>query len=203
MHIKLSDIGKRYNRDWIFRHLDYNFESGKAYAILGSNGSGKSTLLKTIAGFISPTEGNIEYENTAVLAQEEVFKEVAFAAPYLEIYEEFTLPEALRFHEKLKPLSIEASALMDVIRLPLYKRIETFSSGMKQKVKLALAIYSETSMLFLDEPTINLDAKSKSWYEEQIQNVKANKLIVVSSNYEKVEYSFAAELIQIENFKAS
>ena len=60
MQIKLTNTGKRFNREWIFRHFDYEFFSGKSYAIIGSNGSGKSTLLQVISGSISQNEGKIE-----------------------------------------------------------------------------------------------------------------------------------------------
>jgi len=61
MKITLSDAGKRFNREWIFRHFDYSFFSSNAYAITGPNGSGKSTLLQFIAGALMPSEGRLTY----------------------------------------------------------------------------------------------------------------------------------------------
>jgi len=203
MQIKLCHIGKRFNRDWIFRDVNCHFQKGKAYAILGANGSGKSTLLQLISGFQSPTEGKIEFRDAETIENDDVYKHVAFAAPYLEIYESFTIPEIVKFQSKLKPFSIEFQNLFDLLELPLRKKIDTFSSGMKQKLKLGLAIHSKVSLLLLDEPTINLDAKTKQWYKQQVENVKKGKLLIVSSNFEEIEYEFADELIQIKNFKAS
>src|ERR1700735_481923 len=62
MKITLTDAGKRFNRDWIFRHLSYEFSSQHHYAITGPNGSGKSTLLQVIAGAIGISEGLVSYE---------------------------------------------------------------------------------------------------------------------------------------------
>ena len=63
MTISLSDAGKRFNRDWIFRHFNYTFEAGQSYAITGPNGSGKSTLLQALSGGMYINEGKIEYRN--------------------------------------------------------------------------------------------------------------------------------------------
>ena len=64
MTISLSDAGKRFNREWIFRHFTYNLESGNSYAITGPNGSGKSTLLQVLSGSMMMNEGNIQYSIT-------------------------------------------------------------------------------------------------------------------------------------------
>src|SRR6185503_17366945 len=61
MTISLSDAGKRFNREWIFRHFTYTFEEGKSYAVIGPNGSGKSTLLQVISGAMHANEGIIQY----------------------------------------------------------------------------------------------------------------------------------------------
>ncbi|MBM3440642.1 MAG: ATP-binding cassette domain-containing protein, partial [Bacteroidetes bacterium] len=99
MKISLSDTGKRYNREWIFRHFSFDFYSGKAYAITGNNGSGKSTLLQVIGGAIMASEGMICYEHADKnIAAEKLFEHITIAAPYLELTEEMTLLEFLHFH---------------------------------------------------------------------------------------------------------
>ncbi len=62
MKVSLTDTGKRFNREWIFRHLNYTFEKGNSYAIIGPNGSGKSTLLQAISGSMYIHEGSMKYE---------------------------------------------------------------------------------------------------------------------------------------------
>jgi len=202
MQITLSNIGKKFNRNWIFRGLNQRLEIGKSYAVLGSNGSGKSTLLKLISGFTIPSEGEIHYLNDKEISQDKIYKSISCVAPYLEIYEEYTIPEIIKFQEKFSPFSTSDEEIISQLELPTNRIIEDFSSGMKQKVKLALALFSSSPILLFDEPTINLDAKAKAWYASQIQKIRKEKLIVVCSNYEDIEYNFCEELIQIENFKA-
>src|SRR5262245_52873967 len=104
MTISLSDAGKRYNRDWIFRHLTYTFETGKSYAITGPNGSGKSTLLQAIGGALHLNEGSIEFGVgsrelivDSKIAPENFYSYVSICAPYLEVVEEMTVKEFLEF----------------------------------------------------------------------------------------------------------
>ena len=105
MLISLSNLGKRYNYEWIFRNLTFTFESGTSYAILGHNGSGKSTLLTIISGHNLPSEGELSYSlSNQPIAPESAFRHLSLTAPYLELVEEFTLQEMLAFHVNFKPL---------------------------------------------------------------------------------------------------
>src|SRR5260221_5717807 len=108
--ITLENIGRRFNRDWIFRAIDYTFISGKIYAVLGPNGSGKSTLLQVLNGSLSPSAGKINYffEEKPVEI-DDVYQHLSLAAPYLELIEEFTLSEMLDFHFKFKPYITEVN----------------------------------------------------------------------------------------------
>src|SRR5688500_10546574 len=104
MQISLSETGKRFNRDWIFRKFTYQFNAGGSYAITGPNGSGKSTLLQVIAGSIAASEGTIEYKNgRKSIGSDDMFRHLSIAAPYQELIEEMTLHEFLEFHHQFKP----------------------------------------------------------------------------------------------------
>src|SRR5665213_2617606 len=145
----LENIGRRFNRDWIFRSIDYTFNSGTSYAILGPNGSGKSTLLQLLNGSLSPSSGKINYFfNETAVEIDEVYHHLSFAAPYLELIEEFTLSEVIDFHFKFKSYKpgIDKNAVIEI--LGMYdnrnKLIKYFSSGMKQRLKLALAFCADT-----------------------------------------------------------
>ena len=84
MQIILQKLGKRYNRDWIFRGVDFTFESGRSYAITGPNGSGNSTLLQVIAGATVKTEGRVLFIDAGKeIPEEEHFSKLSIAAPYL------------------------------------------------------------------------------------------------------------------------
>jgi len=205
MKINLTNLGKRYNRDWIFRKLDYQFDDGKHYAITGPNGSGKSTLLQIIAGSSIFNEGKIDYyENDKQFSPENIFQKIAFSAPYLEVIEEMTLTEFFSFHEKMKGWlpEIETEKIISLVNLEnaAHKQIRYFSSGMKQRVKLAQAIFSNTPIVLLDEPLTNLDEEGVSLYHSLVEKYCKNRLLIISSN-DKKEYSFCEEIINITHYK--
>ncbi|MEO7444320.1 MAG: ABC transporter ATP-binding protein [Ferruginibacter sp.] len=203
MDIILTNTGKRYNREWIFRHINYSFKSPNHYAITGANGSGKSTLLQVIAGAVLQSEGNIEYaEQTQPVMPELAYKEIAFCAPYLDLIEELTGLEFLQFHKAFKPLKFNETDILQQVGLAhaAQKQIRYYSSGMKQRLKMAQAFFSMTPVLFLDEPTSNLDEEGIALYRQLISTQTKEKLVIISSN-EKHEYESCGEMIEIANYK--
>ncbi len=201
--ISLNEAGKRFNKDWIFKDLNYTFEMGQHYALIGNNGSGKSTLLQVIAGYASLSKGNIswgEYDTNSI------YQQISIAAPYLELIEEFTTIEQIEFHEKFKPLSGEFTheQIIELVGLKAAaeKQIRYFSSGMKQRLKLALAIFSDTPILLLDEPCSNLDKEGYALYQTMIYKYAMNKLIIVGSN-DPQEYTFCNTQINLMDYKVA
>ena len=196
MKIILENIGKRFNKEWIFRNVSYEFSLGNKYSILGTNGSGKSTLLQIISGAIGQTEGNIKWQiaDSRWQMDESLFKNISYAAPYLELAEEMTWKEAVKFHGKFKTyvsgFSEEKIISLSELEPSAEKQLRNFSSGMKQRARLALAILSDTPVLLLDEPTTNLDESAVKWYQNLISDFAKEKLVIVCSNYNKEEYSF-------------
>ena len=201
MQISLQQAGKRFNKEWIFRNLDYTFELGQHYALIGNNGSGKSTLLQILAGYSSLTKGNIAWSEND---HSTIFQEISFAAPYLELVEEFTTMEQFNFHATFKNLqpSISVNDIIERIGLKnaVNKQIRYFSSGMKQRLKLALAILSDTPLLLLDEPCSNLDKEGYALYAELIQEFAQHKLIIVGSN-DPQEYAFCHRQVNLMDYK--
>lgn len=203
MQISLSNTGKRYNREWIFRHLEYTFLEGKRYAITGSNGSGKSTLLQVIAGALTHNEGKVTMTvNKELILEENIHRYISFVAPYLELIEEMTAMEFLSFHTKFKELSISIEEALQYVNLgnAVNKQIRYYSSGMKQRLKLAQAFFCKEPVLLLDEPTTNLDAEGIALYHRLINDFAGNKLIIISSN-DPQEYNFCEEILAIANYK--
>jgi len=204
MTIDLKDAGRRFNQEWIFRNFSYQFSSAGKYAILGPNGSGKSTLLSVILGSLSPSEGSVTYTHRETIPVEKIYAQLSFAAPYLDLVEEFTLQETIAFHFRFKRLypGLSAEALLDLLGLSKSqdKALKYFSSGMKQRTKLALACCTDAPLLLLDEPTSNLDKQGIEWYHGLIRNFTADKLVLVGSNQEN-EYSFCDNLISITDYK--
>jgi ABC-type multidrug transport system ATPase subunit len=258
MKITLTNAGKRFNRDWIFRNVNYEFAGHRSYAVVGPNGSGKSTLLQIIAGSVGLSEGKIEYsmgdgqwsmdkprsltenisdkpvsstasakstadrsdytkgaadnpdsgqrtsDNGHSISTENIYQSISLAAPYLELIEEMTLQEFLAFHGQFKSfldgISIEQIIHSVQLTSAKHKQIRYFSSGMKQRIKLAQAIFSKTPLLLLDEPCTNLDEDGIAIYLKLIEQYGQKKLIIVSSN-ERQEYSFCKESLDLRNYK--
>ena len=205
MKIVLEQIGRRFNREWIFRNVNYTFESGISYAILGANGSGKSTFLQVISGSLCSSEGKIKYFNDSLPVEiENVFPELSLAAPYLDLIEEFSLLEHINFHFQFKKYrhGYNRESLISLLALKHseHKALKNFSSGMKQRVKLALAFCSDTKVLLLDEPTSNLDQQGVEWYLSLIKQFATDRLVIVCSNQEH-EYAFCNQRISVEDFK--
>jgi ABC-type multidrug transport system ATPase subunit len=202
MRISLTDAGKRYNREWVFRHFDQEFHTGQSYAITGPNGSGKSTLLQVIAGSTALSEGKMVMEN---VKDEEHYQDVSIAAPYLELIEEMSGLEFLQFHGGFKPFVNNMNAVEVLERFQMThaanKQIRYYSSGMKQRLKLAQCILSQSRFLLLDEPCTNLDETGIALYLSLIEEYGKERCVIVSSN-DKVEYSFCKNRIDIVQFKS-
>lgn len=204
--IEVSELAKRYNREWIFKNFTHTFRSGQTYAITGPNGSGKSTLLQVLWGQLPQSGGKISYvKNNAAVPVDDVFRHVCVAAPYMDLIEELTLTEQLQFHFKLrKPragFTIESMIGKLYMTESRDKQISNFSSGMKQRVKLGLAFFTETDVIFLDEPGTNLDEKAFAWYTENLaEAAQTSSLIFIASN-QKSEYPGNAEVISMTAYK--
>ena len=204
MELILEGLGKKYIREWIFRHLTFNFKTGEPVAVIGPNGSGKSTLLKILSGYTIPSEGfiNLHHEK-AVINPDHVYAHIDFVAPYTELIEELTLAEFLDFHGSFKSLkSMSTAQLIKKLSFEGHKHkyIRYFSSGMKQRLKLGLGFFSTSPILFLDEPTSNLDENTKDWYYAEIRNVLIKKMVILASN-QPDEYTFVKKLLNINDFK--
>lgn len=203
--IQLEEATKRFQYEWIFKNLNLNLESGESLAVTGGNGSGKSTLLKCVSGAIPLTSGKISYskENHSI-SESDWFSFLSIAAPYMELPEEFSLRELLQFHFKFKNcisgFSVEQIITILYLEEHADKPISQFSSGMKQRVKLGIALFSKVDLILLDEPTSNLDKKGIEWYQGLITEYKTNRTILVCSNDPR-EYEFCSQKIKLEDYK--
>lgn len=203
MQIQLNKIGKRYNREWIFKNLSYTFFAGNMYAITGANGSGKSTLLQTIAGSMNISEGEIKYLNSNnKITTDNIYKHIAITAPYLDLVDEMSVTEFLQFHNSFKKLVLPITEIIEIVGLQKasHKQIRYYSSGMKQRVKLAQAIFADTPIILLDEPCTNLDKVGFQLYYDLIEKFCSQKLVIVCSNDEN-EINFCKERLNIMDWK--
>lgn len=205
MKIVTNNLCKRFDREWIFRNLSLEFLPTNTYAILGPNGSGKSTLLQILWGQMPPSEGSVNYSNeNDLVSTADVFRSIAIATPYMDLIDEFTLEEMVKFHFGFKPSRKAKSAeeVIESLELPhaRKKMISNFSSGMRQRLKLGLAFHTQSQVLFLDEPTSNLDKKSIDWYWENLNPLLGNVMTIIASNQE-AEYPPLAQKIDILRYK--
>ena len=207
MRIQVTAASKRFNTEWIFSNLNFSFTTGQHYALIGNNGSGKSTLLQIIAGYIGLTKGGIQWISTSneTIDSTNIFQYISIATPYLELVEEFTALEQIIFHQQFKPLQngLEPIELLEKIGLrnAAKKQIRNFSSGMKQRLKLALAIFDQAPILLLDEPCSNLDQEGIQTYHQLMQTYAMHKLVIVASN-DPQEFQFCSQQLSLSNFKS-
>ena len=200
MDIIIKQLGKKYGKEWIFKGVETEIKAGARVSITGANGSGKSTLVKILSNYLSASKGTVLYDNKD--QSEEPQLKFNFVAPYLNLIEELTVEELLQFHSKFKnPLiSVEEMLTENGLLNARKKPIQELSSGMKQRLKLTLSFFYDCDILFLDEPTTNLDEKGVEWYHSLIQRIDKMTTIIVASN-QKHEYNFCSNNINLANYK--
>jgi ABC-type multidrug transport system ATPase subunit len=204
LQIELQQVGKRFGKQWLFQNVSALLKQGNTYALTGNNGSGKSTLLQIIYGYQTASKGNIvltDAQTGLIIPVQQIHQQTSYVAPYLDLPEELTLEEQLNFHFNFKTLQ-SGYTIDDIIKEiwlneSRHKKVKHFSSGMKQRVKLAQAFYANSPILFFDEPCTNLDARGIEWYREMVLKLRKNKLVVIASN-QTFEYDFADEVLRIE-----
>lgn len=210
MEVTLEAVSKRFSRQWIFKDLSLHIPQGSAFALTGRNGSGKSTLLKLISGALPPSAGSVKYKlDNMVIPSDKLYRHLSFAAPYNKLIEEFTISEAYQFHARFRRFYPEAASIrdfLDVVQFPFKNSsaIKGYSSGMKQRLQLALAICTQGALLILDEPGSNLDREGRGWFQEVLGKFHQSRTVLIASNQEE-DLQFCKQTLEVEklNFLAS
>lgn len=192
MQVSLENLSRNFGPQPVIKNLSYRFEAGETYAVLGGNGSGKSTLLKMILGALTPTSGSVRYHlGGKVLKPEEIPFLVSLAGPYLELIEELTALEFLVFFQKFRSFKDGAKPAEILERIELktsaHKEIRNFSSGMKQRLRLGLALFTDSALVLLDEPTANLDPAGVKFYQQLMKDQLGQRTLIVGSNFSEEE----------------
>ncbi|MHA8066787.1 ABC transporter ATP-binding protein [Aquirufa sp. ROCK2-A2] len=192
MEILATNINKKFRQEFVIRNFSFEIKLNQKVAILGHNGSGKSTLLKILAQYSLPTQGLISYQRQGeIVSEDKAFKSVSFVAPYVDLIEEYSLIELISFLQSVDylPEKISINEFEQYIELSPSKDklIKNYSSGMRQKVKLGTALLSNRPLLFLDEPTSNLDTKAKDWFKEKIQTIDSKSIIIASNEHNEID----------------
>jgi heme exporter protein A len=191
--IVVNGLSKDFNRTSIFKDISFSLSSPASLSITGKNGAGKSTLSKILAGVLSSTHGSITYSvNEKQIGIEEFKHHIGFVSPYLNLYDEFTALENLRFLSRIRAANQQQGERIKELltRVGLWNRrddiVGTFSSGMKQRLKYAFALLHMPAVLILDEPTSNLDAEGVEVIQQMIrEQMKANILVIATNNKEE------------------
>jgi ABC-type multidrug transport system ATPase subunit len=204
--IAIKSLGKKFRKEWIFRNININLERGEHLAVYGHNGSGKSTFIQIISGFILPTEGEVNYFSKGKkIHSDDFYKYISFSSPYLDLIDELTLEENINFYIKHKPLlpGYDAGQLIELSHLSTHRNKEyrNFSSGMKQRIKLILAVMADTGLVLFDEPLSNLDQEGYIWFKELVDRFKNERIFIVCSNNVKEETTFCDQQLHITDYQ--
>lgn len=187
MDLSIQKLSKAFNQRPVFSEITVTIPAGSRFAITGANGSGKSTLLKIISGGLLPTNGHIRYSLGGHSISEDIlYRYVHFVAPYNTVIEELSLPELFQLHRRLGLLKAydDYDAWTSLLEYKFHpeRQIKTFSSGMKQRVKLGLALLDDRPLILLDEPGSNLDVQGKAWFFQLLDKLKADQTLIIASN---------------------
>ncbi|WP_417592513.1 ABC transporter ATP-binding protein [Owenweeksia hongkongensis] len=208
MEVILENLSKSFGKQNVIENVDYIFHQGNRHAILGGNGSGKSTLLQMIYGSLTPSSGNLNYRlrGTSIKQEDVVFK-TTLASPYLELIEELTAKEFLTFYSKFRNFrkGISPDEILEYCYLTASakKEIRNFSSGMKQRLRLSLALFTESEMVLLDEPISNLDPQGMEWYQKLVNEQLVERTLIVGSNFDEREMGFCPHRLEIQSLNRS
>lgn len=201
--IQLFEISKKYYTHVLYKNLNLTISPNDRVVITGNNGSGKSTLLKIIIGLVSPTHGKVTYSiHHNLIDKNKWHNYLSVAAPYMGLIEEFSVNELLEHLFIFRHYQAEKKQLIELLELPKYihQPIKYFSSGMKQKLRLLLAITDDAPIVLLDEPISNLDATNTRWYSRMIEQFAMHKTILVFSNFQQDEYFFCNQQINLADY---
>jgi ABC-2 type transport system ATP-binding protein len=156
--VKLTNITKKYGREFALDNVNFEFTKGKIYGLLGPNGSGKSTTLKMIAGLVYPTSGDITVQNENVTRK--ISRKIAYLTEAEMFYDPFTIRQMILFYQsQFSDFNIEkAEQLLKEMKLPTEKKIRHLSKGNRGRLKLVLTLARDVPIILLDEPFSGLDA---------------------------------------------
>ncbi|MBX7042872.1 MAG: ABC transporter ATP-binding protein [Ignavibacteria bacterium] len=207
LSIHTKDLTKKYSGKTIFKNISFELSSGDSAVIVGRNGSGKSTLMKIIAGIISPSSGTMSFMNNGNKVEfHDVKRKLGFVSPYLNLYDELSAIENLRLFSGLKSDSAAGDeglvSLLELTGLADRRNdeVKTYSSGMKQKLKIAFAMLNEPELLMLDEPRSNLDKSGIETMERIAEMQKGKGILIIATNDED-DLKLCSKRINIEEHK--
>lgn len=205
--ISCENLYKSFSGIPVFRKLSFRLSATQSLSITGRNGSGKSTLIKIIANLIHPTKGRISIlQNDSAIPDEKRFLKTGLISPYLNLYDELTGYENLAFFYKLRSKSNDLDEKVGLVleRTGLNEKrnelVKNYSSGMKQKLKIAFAIMTQPEILLMDEPRMNLDKHGIDLIQSISDEQKSRGILIIATN-EESDKKLCDNSVNIEDYK--
>ena len=204
--LSIENLTKIFGKRLIFKNLQKEYTAPGIYGISGPNGTGKSTLVKVMAGLISPTKGKVIHKKGEnVIPHEEIHNYIGFAAPYLVMYDEFSAIENIEYLLKIRGRIPDNEYVASLFKqVNLFERkddiVGTYSSGMKQRLRLIFALSHNPDILIFDEPTSNLDDAGKAVCYEIVRKLSNEKIIILASN-EHSDLALCQDITHLETYK--
>lgn len=203
MGLQAVGLGKRYGRVWILRDVSFKLEPGARMVVRGGNGSGKSSLLRLICGLDRASEGIVTGEAARhdLLTAEELPDHMAYSAPDQHLIVDLTAREHLEFHARFRGYKpgLTVQLVLEAALLEAHgdKLVGALSSGMRQRLELAIAMGTRAALLVLDEPVSHLDRAGVDWYGNLQKRWCAGQTIITGSNYHGDEYPEGAQFLDL------
>jgi len=201
--LRLAGLTKRYEGRTIINGLDYEFSYGNVVVVTGANGSGKSTLLKIVSGLLNPTRGTVTWTIDGIdYAPRDAMRLLGYVSPEAGLYDRLTAAEHVSFFASLRRIKHDdkwVEAILAKVQLAEYKHLPVgqFSSGMKQRMKLACSLLHKPPALILDEPSTNLDSYGHELLENIVAEQACRGLVIIATNEEREVTKFGQRLLHL------
>lgn len=191
--LHLENLSKSFGATKVLDGLSLRAEHGTVLSIAGPNGSGKTTLLRIVAGLLRPSAGTVECGGEERVPWDAARKRggIGYVSPDLSLYEALSARENLDFFARVRGAAADSQALLEYVGLGARgdEPIGSFSSGMRQRLKLAFAMQAQPAILLLDEPGVTLDEGGRELVRRIVAEQRARGLVLVASNDpEEVRY---------------
>ena len=208
--IELKNINFAYENKGkkVLKNINIEFKKNNIYLLSGKSGSGKSTLLNILIGLIKIDEGNFLLNNKKILIYENLnwFKKVAYVSQSINLLNDnllknIALGDEFINEQKVKKCLEDVGLLEDLkMRLNdnIYENNSNISGGQLQRIGIARAIYKNSELLILDEPTSNLDPISEQLVAKTINSIKKDRIIIVVSHKLIENISFTKHLMILD-----
>ena len=185
--LQATGVGKKYYQRWIFRNVDCLLTTGQRMALTGVNGSGKSTLIHLFAGIETPSEGTLQYISSpqSPIPPDQWYRHLSWMGPSVALFEDFTLVEQLNMHFRFKQsLLSHTDEMVGLLKLEADrdKKLRYYSSGMLQRVKVGISLFTQAEILLLDEPTSFMDEGNAAYMLDLIDQFSQNRIYILASN---------------------